>query len=123
MPLTMKTIYQSTLRILLVVLIGTFMAPGFAWQMIDSHSELAGTSVVVDSTVPHESCVHHQHHDDDAAHGEVGHLLSHLPVFIYEATTIFLPATALVTYPASGAIIAYADAEPPFKPPRNSPLI
>lgn len=126
MSTIMKKIFQSTLRLLLVVLIGTFMSPSFAWQMVDSHSGSAGTSVVVDSTVPHESYVHHQHHDDDdddAAHGEVGHLLSHLPVFIYETTTIFLPATALVAYPASGAITAYADAEPPFKPPRNSPLI
>lgn len=120
----MKKIYQFTLRLLLVVLIGTFMSPSFAWQMVDSHSESAGTSVVVDSAVPHESYGHHQHHDDDdAAHGEVGHLLSHLPVFIYETTTIFLPATTLVAYPASDAITAYADAEPPFKPPRNSPLI
>lgn len=121
----MKNISTSVLRLLLAVLISTFMSPSFAWQMVDSHSGSAGTSVVVDGTGPHESYVHHQHHDDDddAAHGEAGHLLSHLPVFIYETATIFLPATALVAYPASDAITAYADAEPPLKPPRNSPLI
>ena len=119
----MKKIFQSTLRLLLVVLIGTFMSPSFAWQMVDSHSESADTSAAVDETGHHENYVHHHHHDDDdAPHGQIGHLLSHLPVFIYETAMIFLPATAPVAYPLHHTITACADAEPPFKPPRNAPL-
>lgn len=120
----MSKIIQLTSRLLLVVLIGTFMSPSFAWQMVDSHSESADTSAVVDETMHHENYVHHHHHDDDnAPHGQIGHLLSHLPVFIYEAAIIFLPASAPVAYPARHTITAYADAEPPFKPPRAAPLI
>lgn len=123
----MRRISTFTLRLLLVVLIGTFMSPSFAWQMVDSHSESADTSVVAGNTGHHESYMHHHHHDDDnddddAAHGQIGHLLSHLPVFIYETATIFLSATAPVAYPVRHTITFYADAEPPFKPPRSSPL-
>lgn len=123
MPPLMKNIFQSTLRLLLVVLIGTFMSPGFAWQMVDSHSESADTSVIESDTGHYESYVHHHHHDDDAAHGQIGHLLSHLPVFIYETAMIFLPETTQVAYPLHNTISAYADIEPPFKPPRSSSLI
>lgn len=115
------------MRLLLVVLIGTFMSPGFAWHLIDCHSESADTSVVVDETGYLESHMQHRHHHDDedydAAHGQIGHLLSHLPVFIYETAMFFLLESAAVAYPLHHTIAVYADIEPPFKPPRSSSLI
>ncbi|MBI5660226.1 MAG: DUF2946 family protein [Nitrosomonadales bacterium] len=123
----MKKIFQHTLRLLLVVLIGTFMSPSFAWQMVDSHSEQADTSVVISDAGHHESHMHHHHDndgdDDDAAHGQIGHLLSHLPVITHEAATTLLPATNPVAYPTHYTIAACVDAELPFKPPRSLPLI
>lgn len=114
----MKGISIFISRLLLVVLIGTFMSPGFAWQMIDSHSESTDSSVVVDAAV------HHYHHDgdnddDDAAHGQIGHLLSHLSVVMHKIESLPISPADPVVFPAYHATLAFTATAPPFKPPRS----
>ncbi len=118
----MKNISTPILRLLLVVLISTFMSPGFAWHMIDSHREMPQKPVTAD-TGNHESDVYHHHDDgdeDDDAHGNIGHLLSHLPVVMHGMASLPAPQADSAAYPTSLHTFPHAAVEPPFKPPRNS---
>ena len=116
----MKGIFIFISRLLLVVLIGTFMSPGFAWQMIDSHSEQADISVVMGDAGHHE----HHHHDndgddDDAAHGQIGHLLSHLPIVVSDIAPLLPAQESSAIFPGYARVFACTANDPPFKPPRN----
>ena len=109
------------LRLLLVVLLATFLSPNFAWQTVASHSAVAHADVgIVAEHVGHhhEVDVHHQD-QDDAAHGQIGHLISHLPAVMSGSTPLPSLAAARIAYPAREHSFAHADPEPPFKPPRD----
>lgn len=119
----MKGISTFISRLLLVVLIGTFMSPGFAWQMIDSHNETTVASAFADDG-HHEDDFHH-HHDDgagddnDIAHGQIGHLLSHLPIVVSDIALLLPAQASSAIFPACARVFAYTANDPPFKPPRN----
>jgi hypothetical protein len=117
----MKKTLPLTLRLLLVVLMGTFLSPSFGWQMVASHGESdhASVAVMADHADIHLESDGRDHDHDDVAHGQIGHLLSHLPVFIYETAPILAPAAVRNAYPVRRHTFSYADTEPPFKPPRN----
>jgi hypothetical protein len=123
----MKSFPKIILRLLLVVLIGTFMAPGFAWQMIDSHSEEADVQMASDASHhEHESnflLYHHHHHDDgddeDLAHTQIGHLMGHMPAVIYEAGSLPIHPAQWIAYPDYCLTFALVGISPPFKPPRT----
>jgi len=121
-------ILTSTLRLLLVVLISTFMSPSFAWQMIDSHHETTIASFIDnDDHHHHEHDLHHHYHhdndaegDDDSAHNQIGHLLSHLPAVLHEVVVLPASSPESITYPSFHSTFAYTATDPPFKPPRFS---
>ncbi|MDO8312000.1 MAG: hypothetical protein Q7T25_08680 [Sideroxyarcus sp.] len=119
----MNKIFTSTLRLLLVVLIGTFMSPSFAWEMLDSHSEEARLSVMGDADHHDEKIeAHHHHHDSDggdAAHSQLGHLLSHLPALMHMIELAPVAASTSSRVPTETYSLIQADTAPPFKPPRN----
>lgn len=117
----MKNISTSVLRLLLVVLISTFMSPSFAWQMIDSHSEMPSASVAADAD-HHENDAYH-HHDgdgdeDDGAHSQIGHLLSHLPAVMHNIAPLPVQQENTTTYSICLRTFSLAATDPPFKPPR-----
>ncbi|MBI5890288.1 MAG: hypothetical protein HZB47_06370 [Nitrosomonadales bacterium] len=121
---TMKSISTFTLRLLLVVLISTFMSPGFAWQMIDSHNvaSFAGH----DDHHHHENDLyHHHHHDDDGegdvdtTHSQIGHLLSHLPVVMQDIAPLPVAPADSSAFSACVAEFTYTATDPPYKPPRT----
>jgi hypothetical protein len=116
-----RKIIPFALRLLLAVMLATFLAPNFAWQTVASHGEVAhadGVAVADDVDHHHDDDAHHQDHDE-AAHSQIGHLLSHLPVVMPEHTPILPPAATQTAYPPPHHTFALADIEPPFKPPRS----
>jgi hypothetical protein len=122
----MKSYSNIILRLLLVVLLGTFMAPGFAWQMIDSHSEETDVPMANDAG-HHERgsglLYHHHHHDDgdddeDMAHTQIGHLMGHMPAVIYETGSLPIHSAQWIAYPDYCLTFALVGIAPPFKPPR-----
>ncbi len=123
----MKNLSTSILRLLLVVLISTFMAPSFAWQMIDSHNETTIASLAVnDGHHHHEHDLYHHHHDEDgddgdedAAHGQIGHLLSHLPAVMHDIVSLPLSEENSSVFAICIVAFTYTTIDPPFKPPRN----
>lgn len=116
----------SILRFLLVVLLGTYMSPTFAWQMIDSHSEMSPALIQLEADHHEYDLYHHHHHhhddgtDDDSAHTQIGHLLSHLPAVVSDDEPFLPTPTGLSGYPVWRTAVAFAASDPPYKPPRNS---
>lgn len=110
-------------RLLLLVLLATFLSPSIAWEKVAGHGAMAhvGAALAVDEgDHHHEGGGHPAHGHDDAAHGQIGHLLSHLPVLSADIPPL-LPATSGgVAYPAPLHAVSYADPEPPYKPPRSA---
>lgn len=108
------------LRLLLAMLAVTFMSPDFAWHMIDSHSE---NEVAADR---HASDTYH-HPDDgsenDSAHSQIGHLLSHLPAVMHDLAWPPVTVAVSTAYPVCASVLICATLPPPFKPPRNITLI
>ena len=116
-----RKIFPFTLRLLLIVLLATFLSPGFAWQTVASHSALAHADLGVvadDVDYHHESDAHSQDHDE-AAHGQIGHLLSHLPVVTADIAPVLPQTAGEIAYPPRYHTFPPADAEPPYKPPRS----
>lgn len=116
-----RKILPLTIRLLLVVLLATFLSPSFAWQAVASHeaSAHADSGVVADDVDHHHEADAHHHDHDEAAHGEIGHLLSHLPVVVPDSTPLLPPAATPIAYPARHHTFPHADPEPPYKPPRS----
>ncbi len=111
----------STLRLLLVVLISTFMSPSFSWEMMDSHNEETNLSMMGDTAHSEEIEAHHHHHggEDDAAHSQIGHLLSHLPAVMHRIELTNVSVSTLTVTPIEVCPFVQADTIPPYKPPRN----
>lgn len=123
----MNRILTSTLRLLLAVLISTFMSPSFAWQMIDGHHETTIASAIGNDDHYHqENDLHHHHHhdhdgegDDDTSHNQIGHLLSHLPVVMQQIKSLPVSPADSSPFPVCKRTFACAAKYPPFKPPRS----
>jgi len=123
----MNSLSTPILRLLLVVLISTFMSPSFAWQMIDSHNETTIASLVGnDDHHHHENDLYHHHHhdddgdgDDDTAHSQIGHLLSHLPAMMHDIASLPVSQANSTAFPIFLQVFAYTATDPPFKPPRD----
>lgn len=119
----MKTIPISVLRLLLVVLISTFMSPGFAWQMIGSHHEAGVTSVLSEGHhTHHESDTHHDdgEGDIDTSHTQIGHQLSHLPAVVFDRISLPAMQDDAAQFYIGTSTIAFTASDPPYKPPRDS---
>lgn len=109
------------LQLLLAVLLATFLSPGFAWQAVASHSALAHADLAAgaDDGRHHDDADRHHHDHDETAHGDIGHLLSHLPAVMSDATPMLSETAGDNAYPPRRPTFPHADPEPPFKPPRS----
>lgn len=87
-----------TSRLLLAVMLLTFLSPSFGWQVVAGHDLLSHEAVAeAFEHSPHDHDDGHDGHDQPPAHGHehedahsmIGHVLSHMP-----ATTVstILPA-------------------------------
>jgi hypothetical protein len=106
-------------RFVLAAMLVTFLSPSFAWQAVATHDELEHAVTAMADHHVHEADAQ-AHEDEHEAHGFIGHLLGHMPVFV----------SACFTVPPSAATSAVCDyvaidwprisAEPPLRPPRFS---
>lgn len=124
MTLIMKRISPSIMWLLLVVLIGTYMSPGFAWQMIDSHRATEIASMLSGDGHHHHESDLHQHDDDgegdiDTAHTQIGHLLSHLPAVVFDHAALPVTQGDTALFSIGTPAIASTESDPPYKPPRS----
>ena len=122
----MNKLFSSSLRLLLVVLFSTFMSPNFAWQMIDSHSEVSHTSASANDAHQENDIFHHHHVDgdeEDTAHSQIGHLLSHMPAVVYIMVSLPDVQASSTTYPICSQVLPHLAIKPPFKPPRVLPFV
>lgn len=119
-----KRLVDLASRLLLVALLATFLSPRFGWQSVASHDELAHADSAVRAHADHHHApdAHHDGHGDhdDSAHGEIGHLLSHLPVVPSDFKAAPPPAAESAGFPPRLSIVRVADLEPPYEPPRSS---
>jgi len=99
-------------RMLLALMLATFLSPGFAWHMNADHRTVLGHM--------HDHDDDPSHADDDShadAHASIGHMLGHLSMQAPQ-TMAAIPvlrsdgpsATLLAPPPVSGS-------SPPYKPP------
>ena len=108
---------RSIARLLLAVMLATFLSPSFAWHMHADHHEIAAHA---EMPAPHE------HDGDDhagmdaqsGAHASIGHLLGHLTMHVPQFGVF--PSPAIQGSAPEAAIPAppiAADSSPPFRPP------
>jgi hypothetical protein len=105
-------------RILLFVMLATFLSPSLGWQMIASHEQLehAGVSLAISD--------HANENDDHSdAHSSIGHVLTHMPIDL-GATITIRPSLGKEPEPLSPQF-SPRDTPPkaPFRPPRLLSLI
>ena len=98
-------------RMVIAVMLSTFLSPSFAWHMHADHQELVAT---VDA---------HSHHDEDRhddAHGSIGHLLGHLAMQVAPyAVQVLGDARAAPRAELAPQPIAF-EFEPPDRPPLSA---
>lgn len=119
-----RQIHSLATRLLLVVMIGTFLSPSLGWGMAASHGQLEHVDLALSVTE-----AEHEHHDEDEghehheAHASVGHMLSHLPVDLSSATHLFFGTRSEADLPDLLFSIPHSVFEPPYRPPQASRLI
>jgi hypothetical protein len=116
----LRSLNKSAARLLLAVMLMTFLAPGFGWQANATHDEIALASA---HDHDHDRDHHHDsdasHHDDDA-HGAIGHVLGHLPAFLSAATVVAPPAPGFTHFAEVRVQWPRVSLDPPLRPPRYS---
>lgn len=103
-------VHRIVSRILLIVMLSTFLSPHLGWQMTAGHDELEQALLA-----------HDHHHDDEenhAAHGFIGHLLTHMPMSV--SATMCAPLVCGCAVQLPDRIFSFSPGipEPPFRPPR-----
>lgn len=107
-------------RLMLFVLLGTFLMPSFAWQMVVSHEQAEHSQIsqaMHDDTHAHHDDTDQHHHDDENAHSQIGHLLSHMPLFVQSAWALPQIEKPRTFYPVRISNIFQPGPDRPFKPP------
>ena len=121
----LRQVNKSAARLLLAVMLLTFLAPGFGWQAIATHDEIAHASSAFGGAADHDHDHDHEHdagetgHDDEA-HGAAGHVLAHLPAFLSHVAG-FSPVAPVGAHFADVRVEwPRISPEPPLRPPRHS---
>ena len=104
-------------RILLFVMLATFLSPSLGWQMIASHEQLAHAGSALPVITYGDD--HAGHDDQSDAHGAIGHLLTHMPMDLLATATIRFSPGAECELRALPFSFHDTAAEAPFRPPRS----
>ena len=106
MPRSVRPIVS---RVVLFVMLLTFLSPNLGWQMTASHDELQ------------HALVHDPDHGDDdhhEAHGLVGHLLTHMPMSISAIFSVPLVAARNTPLDAGQFTFSPGVRDALFRPPQ-----
>lgn len=120
----------QTSRLLLALMLLTFLSPSFGWQIVAGHELLERAAVAVEAdhhhghehdhhdAAPTDASLTHEHEHEDA-HSMIGHVLSHMPATIFSAPVplpvphqpVMLGAELLLVLPTSPP-------DQPYRPPQ-----
>lgn len=114
-----QRLFSAVARVLLTVALITFLSPSLGWQLVATHDELEHMSAHVASHDLHDDSGNreHEHHD---AHGFIGHLFGHLPVFLSAPPILPKADPARSDFADVALVVVHIALEPPFRPPRRS---
>lgn len=127
MAIMFRRARQLYSRILLVMMLATFLSPSLGWGMVASHEQLSDSITAADNTdfahdhdhpsVPDDS------HDHQDAHASIGHLLTHMSVSFFVPFCLDILPVAQSKSPFLHLAVLQADLEPLLRPPRTNSRI
>ena len=111
---------QFFLRFVLLVMLSSFLSPSFGLGMVASHDQLAHASVG-QGHADHEHDQpgpKHDAQDHQDAHSSIGHLLTHMPIGMFEMPHLAFPPLDQALLPIPESLVLSFESTPPFRPPR-----
>jgi hypothetical protein len=116
-------LFRLVSRLLLAVMLATFLAPSFAIGLVGTHEQLehsiaalAGAEISAHDHIDVQQTAQHEHADP---HSFSGHVLAHMPMAVSDALSILVrqPNTSVLSEPQIHIPLAIPDM--PFRPPRS----
>lgn len=112
---------RTMARVLLALMLATFLSPSFAWHMHAQHHEIAAEAK---SGHGHDHDGDHHPASNDAgdghasdAHASIGHLLGHLTMQMSQFVVMIPPAQDVAPSLDVSAPLLVSETSPPFRPP------
>jgi hypothetical protein len=129
MPLRLHLL---TRRLLLTLMLLTFLSPGFGWQMVASHDLLEHPGVTAGQDHP-EHDDHHGHddhedppathgheHSHEDAHSMIGHVLGHMPATTFHAALpVYVPQQPVWQRAEPLLLLPSSPPDQPYRPPQT----
>ena len=110
---------KITLRLLLLVMLASFLSPSFGLGLVASHAQLAHMTVGVDADHEHgQPGPQHDTQEHKDAHSSIGHLLTHLSVGLFEMPRLGFSPQVQTYFPEQDSLVLHRVTQPPFRPPR-----
>lgn len=123
-----------TSRLLLALMVLTFLSPSFGWQLVAGHEllEHASAAVAADHPHGHEHAPHdaapadasstHPHEHEDA-HSMIGHVLSHMPATSFSAAVpLYAPHQPVMSGVELLLVLPTSPPDQPYRPPQTLPV-
>jgi hypothetical protein len=119
-----------TSRLLLALMLLTFLSPGFGWQVVAGHDLLAHAAAEAHGHGHDDHDHDHDHHgavlaggtaahDHEDAHSMIGHVLSHMPAAaVSAALTPQLPYQPVMQGLDPSLVMPASPPDQPYRPPQ-----
>lgn len=113
-------------RIMLIMMLATFVSPTLGWGMVATHDQLSHHAADKHAHAHDWQDDHHHHdgHDDNAQHQDphnsIGHLLTHMPVSLFSVMPLIIQPAAQTQIVFVRQTVRTVALEPPFRPPQAS---
>lgn len=130
-----QRIFRRVSRLLLVVMLSTFLSPSFAVGMLSTHDQLEHSNAQLTADIEHDhhddadhdnvdhDAMEHAAHDHEDAHGFIGHLLGHMPIVMSGTTPVSFPPAVQSHHADPKTTVSFTLPDPPFRPPRSTSLV
>lgn len=93
-------------RVLLALMMATFLSPSFSWHMHAEHHEIVAETQSADA-----------HDHDGDAHASIGHVLGHLPMQMAQFEILIPTAEDVAPSANVSAPPLVSESSPPYRPP------
>lgn len=103
-------------RVLLALMLATFLSPSFAWHMHAQHHEIA-TEAKAGHGHDHDGDHHAASNGAGDAHASIGHLLGHLTMQMSQFVVTIPSAEDVAPAVDVPVPLLVSETSPPFRPP------
>ncbi len=105
-------------RLLLVVMLATFLSPTLAWHLHAGHHEISADA---DAGNGHDHGGSSRAASDALgdAHASIGHLLGHMPMHLSRPEVLLPVVEEVVPSAEVSSLLLSAQASPPYRPPSS----